>query len=202
MALGLLCNLYNKANKREWILSIADSADKLGIHESLIERNRAVSLHRLGRESEAEKSYMRAMEINPKDDQAVAWYADFLDDAGKFQEAYSLFENAILLDPNDGGTFINLGINLVNRGMVRREDGGFDGPVSQKDRIKAVIPLFMKALELSPRQELVQKIVRVLVRTDAVPEADAIAHGRRPDGVYNNTPLNYIEAMINTKARI
>lgn len=194
-ALGLLFNFYKKANQRQWILSISDSAEKLGILDSLIERNRADAYKRLGQLKEAEVSFKRAMELNPEDDQAVAWYADFLDDEGKYEEAYELFENAITLDPDDGGTYIGLGIHILNRGLIRTGDldGSYTGPVSRKDRVKAVMPLMIRAIQLRPRQDLVQRIVRILVRADAIPEAESIAKGQVPDGPFIEGPLQYID---------
>lgn len=196
LALQILFNFYNKANKSDWILSIADSADRLDMINSIIERTRAVTLNKLRRFDEAEQSFIRALELEPTDDVAMRQYASFLDDQAKYEESYALYEKAIIMDSEDGRTFISLGIHILNRGIVRDEDGNFIGPLSKRDIVKAVVPFFIRCIQLSPSQGVVQEIVGILVRADAIYEAEAFASGDLPDGTYNQTSLNHVDRLI------
>ncbi len=201
--IGLLFDCYKRAEKHEWILSFADSLPDAIRQDPMIMRNRARALARLNRNDEAAKAFEDALGLDPTDDQTLAWYADFLDDQGKYGEAYEMFEKAIVADPEDGSLLMNLGIQIINRGYYRASSGEIQGPLPRKSRPKVAVPILLRAVDVDGHSAgLTQRIVRILVRGDAVREAEAIAAGNRPEGKYDTSALDYLEAqMASTETR-
>ncbi|MEW5984975.1 MAG: hypothetical protein AB1806_21685 [Acidobacteriota bacterium] len=196
-AAGILFNAYFHQGKLDWVLSVADSAEKVLGADSRLVRNKARALAELGRREEAEAEFKRALTIDPNDDTTHAFYSDFLDDLGRFMESYEEHEEAVFADPNDGSRFSNLGIHILNRGLVRTSDASIVGPLPRKERVRFALPLFLRSLEDEDRSGLLRPhVLSVLVRADAVAEAQAVSEGRRPDGAYDTAPLDYIEAEI------
>jgi tetratricopeptide (TPR) repeat protein len=196
-AAGLLCNAYFQMGRPSWVLSLTDSAENvLGPH-SLLVRNRARALADLNRASEAEKEHKRAIEIDPHDDTAHAFYSNFLDDQQRYDESYEEHEKAIYADPDDGSRFSNLGIQILNRGLVRDGAGHLIGPVARKERVRFALPFFVRALEDPRRRESLRgRIIGILVRADALSEAKAIQAGSSPTGQFDDAGLRYVENCI------
>lgn len=194
-AVGLLFNFYRRLNKFEWILSVAESASQVFGSESIFERNRASALAALGRADEAEQVFEAALENDPTDDQTISWYADFLDDLQRYEEAYRQFEKAIVADPDDGNLFANLAIHILNRGYVREDGDRITGPLPRKRRVKPAMPLLLRALGMGGRA-IVPKIVKVLVRADAVEHAKDIAEGQVPEGEFDTKPMEFLDVAI------
>ncbi|MBN1342884.1 MAG: hypothetical protein JXQ73_09410 [Phycisphaerae bacterium] len=196
-SIGLLLNFYNRAEKHEWILSFADSLPDAVSNDPMVVRSRARALAGLNRKEEAGKAFEDALDMDPTDDQTLAWYADFLDDQGKYSEAYATFEKAIIADREDGNLLMNLGIHVLNRGYYRARSGEIEGPLPRKSRARVAVPIMLKAIEVDGHSAgLMQRIVRVLVRGDAVREAEAIAAGNRPEGKYDASAVDYLESQI------
>jgi uncharacterized protein (TIGR02996 family) len=194
-ALLVLFNMYNRTRRYNWILSVTQSAENILGPGSLIIRNKAKALAKLGRSTEAEKEFKRAIELDPSDDTTHVFYSDFLDDEGRYEEAYQENEQAIYLDPEDGSRYSALAIQILNRGLVRDQTGNFIGPIVNRDRIRSAVPLLLRAVELGD-QGLRQHIIGVLVRADALVEAQAIARGDIPHGSYDENPILYVESKL------
>lgn len=200
-AAGLLFNAYFHDAKPEWVLSLATSAERVLGGESTLVRNKARALADMGRPEEAESEFKRALDIDPSDDTAHAFYSDFLDDQGRYEESYTEHEEAIYGDPEDGMRFSNLAIHVLNRGLVRDHSGKVAGPVSRKERLRCAIPLFLRALRDADRASILRpRIMSVLVRADAVPEAQALSEAREPDGDYDTTTVDHIDNELAQRA--
>jgi uncharacterized protein (TIGR02996 family) len=190
----VLFDSYFRKGRNDWVLSLAESAETVIGPESTIVRNKARALARLGRKADAEKEFKRAIELDPSDDTTHAFYSDFLDDEGRYEESYQEHEEAILLDPEDGTRYSNLAIQILNRGFIRDASGNFVGPIPKKERIKSAVPLFVRALEDDERSaRLRQHVIGVLVRADALAEAKAISEGDPLSGGYDDNSLGYVE---------
>jgi len=202
-AVLLLFNYYNRSGKLDWILSVVESLPGPQAGDPAILRNKARALGKLGRVPEAEEAFLQAVKADPTDDVSISWYGDFLDDQGKYPGAYEQLEESVLADPEDGKNFIQLAIQILNRGYHRSADGQIRGPIDRHARARFAVPLVMKALEGQPSAPLIQEAVRVLVRGGALAEAQAIASGQRPEGSFNTGPLDYLLTRIEQrKARV
>lgn len=196
-SLGLLFNFYSKSQKHDWILSIIDSLPISLQKNSIVLRNKARSLAKLLRLDEAQEVYEELIQLDPSDDQSLLWYSNFLSDQGKFEEAYELAERSVIADPDDANLYINLAIDIFNHGYCRDHDGKINGPISKKLRVKSMIPLILKALEeAGPR--VIERAVKILVRAEAIEEAQALAQGQMPQGNYDTASLTYIQNRLNS----
>jgi uncharacterized protein (TIGR02996 family) len=184
-------NEYLYESQYNWVISIADSLEEQVGSDVLFARNKARALHKLGMNREAEEAFERAVELYPHDDTLHAFYADFLDDLGRYNEAYEEYEKAICSDPNDGNRFINLANHIMLRGVYRDDTFVFAGPVAgAPQRLKLAMPLYMKGIEVSPQKR--RDVVNALVRFGQVNEAQEIQEGQVPGGQYNFAPLQYV----------
>ncbi len=104
-------------------------------HNSLVNWSYALLQERLEEDHKAEKYYRRAIELNPKDSEAMNNYATFLCKRDRLKEAYRIFERAAnnLLYPQREVVYFNAGL------CASRHD----------DALKAE-NYFSKALEIRP----------------------------------------------------
>lgn len=195
---GLLFNFYARIGKDQWAEVIADAAKRLGLETATILRNLARAYAKQGKNVEAEKMYEYAIEQHPDDDTTYAFYGDFLDDLGRYESAYENTEKGIIADPQDGGRYINLAIQILNRGYVRDENGKLFGPVDKDMRLKRAIPFLVKAIELGGPRHLNQ-ITSVLVRADAIEIIHKLNEGALSDEDSDATSLNATLAKIDSK---
>jgi uncharacterized protein (TIGR02996 family) len=196
-AIMVLFDSYFHTGRTDWVLSLCQSAERILGADVRTLRNKARALAALGHQLEAEKEFKRAIELDPTDDTTHAFYSDFLDDEGRYEESYEEHEKAILLDPEDGTRYSNLAIQILNRGLVRDAAGQVTGPISKKERIKCAVPLLLKALEDKERTaRLRPHVIGILVRADAVSEAKAIAEGELLPHGYDTNSLDYVERTL------
>lgn len=166
----------------------------------MVMRNHARALAELNRIDEAEKTYKELIDRDPTDDQSYLWYSGFLTDQDRHAESYALSEKAILADPDDPRLYIHLGIDVFNHGYHRTASGSIEGPEPGKVRPRFATPFLLKALEVDPSPVLVHEVVRILVRGDAIPDAEAIAAGKVPDSRhYDTTALDWITEQLAAK---
>lgn len=192
--LGLLFNSYDRLQKHEWVVSLAASAETLLGADSLIVRNKARALAGVGKPAEAETEFRRAISLDSSDDTAHAFYAEFLDDQGRYKEALEEAEAAVFGDPDDGSRYVNLAIHILNRGFVHNEDRAVHGPLPRRDRVKVAIPLLIRALEDRRRIGILRpRIVGILVRADAVAAAQAFANETIPEGTHDASELQFLQ---------
>ncbi len=195
---GLLFNFYFRMNKVKWVEIIAKSAIASGIETSTLLRNLAKAYAKQGKHDEADNAYQDAIEKHPDDDTTYVFYGDFLDDLGKYELAYENTEKGIIADPEDGSRFINLAIQILNRGYVRDSDEQLIGPVENNERLKHSLPFFLKALELDGAR-FVDQITSVLVRADAVKIIRKINDNSISEKDYATESFDVVLSKIKTK---
>lgn len=195
---GLLFNFYFRLRKPQWVETIARAAKEDGIENALILRNLARAMAEQRRVVESEQMYKYAIEKFPDDDTTYALYGDFLDDQGKYEPAYGNTEMGIIADPDDGGRYMNLAIQILNRGYVRNAEGELIGPVDKSIRVKHAIPFFLKAIELGgPR--FFNRITSILVRSDAVQIAHKMNNNSISERDYEISSFNTVLEKIAVK---
>jgi uncharacterized protein (TIGR02996 family) len=190
-----LFDYYLNDSRYGWIVSVAESLEEKVGATNLFVRNKARALHKMGQYEAADAEFQRAIGLEPNDDTTYYFYADCLDDWGRYAEAYEMYEKAIQCDPNDGTRFIALANHIMLRGWLRNDEGKIVGQVPRVERQRAAAPLYIRALQDEYRN-LRNSIVTALVEFKLVKEAEAIAAGQVPQGDYNDTPLQYVEALI------
>jgi tetratricopeptide (TPR) repeat protein len=191
-SISLLFNFYFSFRKLEWIVKVAESIENLIGPSSLVTRNKARALGKLGLEEQALTEFQRAVELDSSDDTAWLLYGDYEDDIGRYKEAYEKFEKAIFADPNDETRIFYLGRHIAMRGFVRMNGEHIEGPVEKSERMKYTMPFVNYVIEKNPQYRIVDMIVRFLVGEKALAEASAISEGRIPNGDYNEAALHYV----------
>jgi tetratricopeptide (TPR) repeat protein len=193
LALALLFNFYFSAGNWEWVLSICESAIEKRRASEIVLRNRARALARMGRTEDAEAAFLDCIEKFPSDPQTLQWFGDFLDDEQRFAEAYEYSEKGVMASYNDPATaYVNLGIQVLNRGYARTDSGAIEGPLGERRALQYAIPLFLEAISRSSSVSVRETVVNILVRRDAGADAQAIREGAEPPGKQERASLDYI----------
>jgi tetratricopeptide (TPR) repeat protein len=195
-AFGILFNLYFTANRQDWILQLCDAVLEAAPNEVLFLRNRARALAELG-DSRADQAFSELVEKNSSDSTVWGWYASHLTRQKRFVEAYEASEMAIVNNPEEPITYINLAIEILNENLVRQANGEIS-TVSRDAALHAVVPLMTAAIEngtIATRQ----LVVNMLVRRGALREARSFAQSEVPQGRYDNEPLAYVRRLIAEK---
>jgi len=188
---GILFNFYFRMGKPNWVQVIAEKAKEEGIENALILRNLARSYASTGNINKAEEMYLYALEKYPDDDTTYALYGDLLDDEGKYDLAYENTEKGIIADPEDGSRWINLAIQILNRGYVRDSNGILIGPIDKKERLKHALPFFLKALKINGNRHA-NNIINVLVKADALEIAQKLYDNELLEEDYNDSSVNHV----------
>jgi uncharacterized protein (TIGR02996 family) len=191
-AIELIFLFYSRTNQYESIISVSSSLEELVGPLALISRNKARALGRIGAQENAITEFERAITLDPKDDTTYMVYADYVDDLGKYEDAYILFEKAFINDQYDGTRLLALAGHIILRGYVRDDDGVIISDISREDKIKYAMPLIVHAIRVSPHPNMVQRVIKYLVSIDQVEYATIIASGEVPEGEYEFSALNWI----------
>lgn len=184
---AVLTDAYTDLSRHDWSVQLCDAAIKFFGASSSFLRNKARALAELGEVDQAEKVFGEAIKLDPKDDTAVSFYANFLYNQGRYEDAYEMHEKALLLDMDDPSRWRNIAIHISNCGIVAAENGdGFIGPIPESERIKLIMPLIIASLEGGVSATTISRTVGYLIRAGAVEEAEVIASGGIPIGEYND----------------
>ncbi|MBF0188708.1 MAG: tetratricopeptide repeat protein [Magnetococcales bacterium] len=97
---------------------------------------------------EAKGLYEQSVDLNPKDDQNIARYAQFLNETGEYEEAVEQFKRAIQLDPEDARYYLTLVNTLMETANVN------------KDEVEKYIELAEKNAKGDPKIYLGVKLLR------------------------------------------
>jgi uncharacterized protein (TIGR02996 family) len=189
-----LLNYYLRSKQFEWIISVIDSIETFDEPKAVYVRNKARALHKLQRNAEAEAEFQRAIALDPFDDTTYAFYADFLDDGGRYEDAYIQFEKAIVLDPNDGNRYSSLANHIVLRGIVRTSDGSFLSRVPKPLRVQNSMPLYYRAIQTTPR--ILNRVANNLVVYNLEREAQSLVENAYDPAKYLTHSLDYVDKLI------
>lgn len=194
-ALGILFNYYFKSDHPDWVVSITNDLLRRGNTSPLLLRNNARALQMIGALEEAELAFKTAIETYPKDDALYVWYGDFLDDQNRFDEAYRNTEMGIISDPEDPSGYVNLAIQILNRGLVRDEEGKIIGPVTKEERLRHALPFFLQSIRLGGHG-MEEKIISILVRADAINEAKNLVSPNVDNTNFITDSYDYVNKQI------
>lgn len=114
-----LANAYHRAGHTHSALAAYDEAVKLDDKQSRAWVNRGVVLKELGRPTDAEKSFRKALEINPDDALGHINLGDELLVQKRYPEAVDEYRAAIRLDPKLPNVYYSLAISFAESGLYR-----------------------------------------------------------------------------------
>jgi tetratricopeptide (TPR) repeat protein len=191
-ALALLFNFYFRGGHPEWVVSVCESADTGGHFNSAIGRNLGRALAELGRTEEAEAVFIRTIQEH-EDSGTHQFFSDFLSTRGRHSEAYEQSELGVIWAPSSSTAFLNLAIDVFNHQYVRTAPAGNIAEVDEDSAMRAAIPLVVAGVERGDLAER-QRAVSMLVRRNALAEAETIAKGGELplDAEYDTFALKFI----------
>jgi len=183
---------YVRIDRPLWALELITAAEPVVGAVPLLLRNKARALAKLRRFDEAEGVFKEAISQSPDDDTLFAFYSDFLDDSGRYEEAYEQIEHALSLDPQDGTRYINVAIQILNRGYCRAEGGNIRQIAPRKARMKAAAPFLIGAVQKASTNNRLQDVISIFVREHMIEEAQALARGETPKGDFDYASFDRI----------
>ena len=191
----LLMGLFNVyLAQRDWdaIVSVCDSAIQLGYDNSIYFRNKARALVEKQSFDEAEIAVQSAIDLEPDNDALLVILSDIYQKKGDFEKALTCSEKAIQIDPDDATNYINLAIDILNRGFLRNQSGNIIGPLEKKKRLNECLPILAYALKIDDSPTIRNRIVEILSRKNAHKEAIEVASIGKLSCANNSYELEYI----------
>lgn len=159
-----LFDYYIRNDKPHWALALIEAAEPLLGEAPLLLRNKARALAKSRQNERAEDVFKEAIQRSPGDDTLFAFYGDFLDDLGRYQEAFEQAERALTLDPQDGNRYFEVAVQILNRGYCRDEKGELHQLLPRKARLKAAAPFLIAAATSATRRERTQDVIGLCSR--------------------------------------
>jgi len=190
-AVIVLFNAYISSKRYDCLLSLTENPPKNLEMSLLFKRNKALALSNMGQGIKAEEAFKEAIEQDPSNDTTIQFYANFLAAEGRHQDAYEQYEKSVIYDTDDPRLYVSLGIHILNTGYYRSDENSIAGPLSIKDRLKPATPLLVKAVELG-NMMIREQVVGILVRSNALKYAQAIAEGTNLEGEFWQESLKYV----------
>lgn len=182
--------IYN--DKPAWALALMQAAETVVGEAPLLLRSKARALAKLRRNEEAEGVFRKAIDRSPNDDTLFAFYSDFLDDAGRFEEAYENIERALQLDPQDGTRFVNVAVQILNRGVCRNSSGELHQLIARKPRMLAAAPFLIGAITQATVRNRTRDVIGIFAREHMLEEAQALSQNQVPRGNYDYSSYRFI----------
>ncbi len=156
-----------RANDWKDNLSLFSSALKHAPNASLVHLNYAVALADLGRPDEAERSYLKALDLEPLEYRGYYNLGNVYRERGELEKAESAYRSAIRIKPSHAQSHLNLGLVFLNSGRNAEALEAFakadellpdyvDAKVNHAnilhllDRSAEAIPIYQEALKIEP----------------------------------------------------
>lgn len=199
--LGSLFYVYNTLNMYNQVVSICESFKELDLPPSpLVLRNLANTYIHLGNFEKAKTTYESLMDLdyyNASNHRAFSGYYTKVKD---YKQAYIEDELALALDSQDEDNYINIVIDIFNYGYIRKSADEIIR-VNFDEQIDAVMPFFMRALEVENSLSMKKRIVDMLLRKNQKQFANAITDDAKIAQEFNTYPLEYIMQIEVSKKR-
>ena len=195
-ALGLLFNFYFTAGRADWVLSVCESGMSAGYDSAVLGRNLARAFSDLGRMEEAETAF-RTNLAKYDDSATFQLFGSFLNNLGRHREAYEQIEAGVISNPT-ATTYLNLAIEVLNQNLIRSANDEIV-IVDRDGALRSAIPIIQAGMTLGGDFADRQRAVHILIRRNALVEAQAIAQGMLLDDGYDASTIKYITRMIALK---
>ena len=144
---------------------------------------------------EAQETYIRLLRIDYYDDTNHSFYASFLSDTGKYEEAYREYEIAAKLDLNDPNRFLSLAIEILNNRFVRRDETTVSKLSMGENVFLYVMPIFQYTLQISNNSNPIRtRIANILMKRNQQQYAKEILNFNTccDQEMFISFPLDYV----------
>ena len=142
---------------------------------------------------DAKKTYIDLLESDYYNDTNHAFYASFLTDIGDYSGAYKEREIAAILDLNDAGHLIALGIFMINHHYTRKDQETIIKIKQTHEIFNYIMPLFIKAVDIDSSNDKRTRVAEILVKRHQNNYAQAIIDQKPIDSsTFIQYPLDYI----------
>lgn len=169
-----LFNIYIAQEDWKSIVSFCSSAKAYGLDDSVITRNQARAFIELGDYKSAEGVLLAAVDERPEEDALQTLLSSLYRQMGDYNKALITQEKALLIDPDDATHYLNLSIDILNRGLIHNDTGEIVGPIDQKKRLIECFSIMNCALDIDPSPATRIKIVEILAKRNANKEANEV----------------------------
>lgn len=194
-SLAIVTDHYHENEQYDRELALLQQAQTVWPNESRVLRNIARTYRGMGNWAKADEYYKKAIEADPGDDLAMAWYSQMMAKQGRLDEAFEMLKSAAATDPDDIDYPLAIAAFVLEHGTKEQRQGS--APLTKRELVTAAIPLFNHASEKAnndPRIRL--RIAEVLGQVDVEaarvflppdrPEQLAVLAGR----VVQQQPIN------------
>lgn len=194
-----LFNIYISLGAWESIVSFCDSANSYGINSKIIIRNKVRALISLKKYEDADKYLKEAIASNPNDDVLQTLMSSLCRARGDYKGALCAQEKALLIDPQDANIYINLSIDILNRGYIHECSEKIIGPIDSQKRLNECIPILNRALQLDSSNSNKTRIIELLLKCNANKEANSILVNGFIDSKIDSIELLYLDSELEKK---
>jgi Tfp pilus assembly protein PilF len=191
---------YNYAPTMQLLSAALNYAEKaVALDGSLPECHvaRAAALQNLWHWQDSDGSYQAAIQKHPKFARAYDWYAGFLLQFGRSDEALNLARIGLDLDPFHYPSHSNYGFYLWNAGRTREAAGQLESVLARTDLIYAHNVLGQVYADLaasSPEPDATEYYLRSLREAETVRTRDIQAAGGTDPGYLKWSDLIFVQA--------
>lgn len=174
---ALLVGLFNTYIQQEdWnsIISFCNSALRYDLHSLIIMRNKVRALIEIGDYATAEEELLEMISEYPAEDSLQTLLSSLYRETGDYIKALSAQENALFIDPQDTTHYLNLVIDILNRGFIHNNQGEIIGPLDQKKRLGECLSIMSYALEIDSSPSVRIQVSKLLAKRNANREANEV----------------------------
>ena len=195
--IATLFNAYGQLDFYERTLAFCNAYEKLDLSQSaVILRNKADAFAELQMIEDAKAAYKALLNFDYNNDTNHSFYAGFLSEQGDYIGAYKEREIALALDPNDASRYMNLAIEVLNHHFLRENENLISRQTNREKLIKAILPMFIYAINISTGENVRHRVVEILYRQNLKDYAEKILSGQPIDmSNMNEYPLSYIRSL-------
>ncbi len=171
---ALLMGLFNTyIGQADWeaIISFCNSASKYNLDSLIIMRNKVRALIEMGNYTTAESELLDMINEYPEDDSLQTLLSSLYHKTGDYSKALSARENALFIDPQDTTHYLNLVIDILNRGFIHNNQGEIIGPLDQRKRLVEVLSIMNYILKIDSSPSARMQISQLLAKRNANREA-------------------------------
>lgn len=173
-----LFNTYIQQNDWKSIISFCNSASQYNLDSLIVMRNKVMALIKIGDYSTAEKELLDMINEYPDEDSLQTLLSSLYREMGDYTKALCAQENALFIDSQNTTHYLNLVIDILNRGFIHDRQGVIIGPLDGKKRLTECLPIMNYALEIDSSPAVRIRVSQLLAKRNANKEAnEAITTG-------------------------
>jgi tetratricopeptide (TPR) repeat protein len=169
-----LFNTYIQQNDWESIISFCNSVSQYNLDSLIIMRNKIRALIEIGDYTTAEKELLDMINEYPDEDSLQTLLSSLYRETGDYTKALCAQENALFIAPQDTTHYLNLVIDILNRGFIHNRQGDIIGPLDKKKQLIECLPIMNYALEIDSSPAVRIQVSKLLAKRNANKEANEV----------------------------